>query len=159
MPLGVGIWTVLGFLAVPSDRFISHVFYVVVVCFPVTGSALAVAGRETSAISITFICAGLRPLFHLEHFEEEVGVRGTGFLDFLAETGTGRTPDTATLPTCPIPTTTQMETSSFPRTAVCVPRRISGLRTAAVQPRLSRVRPCPMCGVTAVTWRKIRFMP
>ena len=87
MPLGVGIWTVLGFLAVPSDRFISHVFYVVVVCFPVTGSALAVAGRETSAISITFICAGLRPLFHLEHFEEEVGVRGAGFLDFLAETG------------------------------------------------------------------------
>ena len=46
MPLGVGIWTVLGFLAVPSDRFISHVFCVVVVCFPVTRSALAVADRE-----------------------------------------------------------------------------------------------------------------
>lgn len=89
MPLGVGIWTVLGFLAVPSDRFISHVLYVVVVCFPVTGSALAVAGRETSAISITFICAGLRPLFHLQHFEEEVGVRGAGVLDFLAKAGTG----------------------------------------------------------------------
>ena len=87
MPLGVGIWTVLGFLAVPSDRFISHVFYVV----PVLSQEffIAVAGRETLAISITFICAGLRPLFHLEHFEEEVGVRGAGFLDFFAETGAG----------------------------------------------------------------------
>ena len=87
MPLGVGIWTVLGFLAVPSDRFISHVFYVV----PVLSQEffIAVAGRETSALSITFICAGLRPLFHLQHFEEEVRVRSTGFLNLLAKAGTG----------------------------------------------------------------------